>query len=382
MIIRALPCSYLRNYIEVNMKIMANRMDLGFRMHQEEYEEAAVRVLRSGWYILGKEVDAFESEYAAYHGEGFSCAGVANGLDALVLAVRALGIGEGDEVIVQGNTYIASVMGISINGATPVFVEPDEHHQIDVEKIEEAITDKTKAVMVVHLYGHICDMDRVTQICKKHGLKLVEDCAQAHGARWNGKLAGTFGDAGCFSFYPSKNIGALGDAGAVISPDPELIRKIKVLRNYGSGKRYYNEVVGVNSRLDEMQAALLRVRMKYIDEITEERRKIASVYNSKIVNPGIIKPVQQEGGYEVYHQYVIRSERRDELIEYLKEKEIGTIIHYPVPPHLQQAYEYLGHKKGDLPICERYANEVLSIPIYNGMSDEEQQYVIDAINAF
>ena len=382
MIIRALPCSYLRNYIEVNMKIMANRMDLGFRMHQEEYEEAAVRVLRSGWYILGKEVDAFESEYAAYHGEGFSCAGVANGLDALVLAVRALGIGKGDEVIVHGNTYIASVMGISINGATPVFVEPDEHHQIDVEKIEEAITDKTKAVMVVHLYGHICDMDRVTQICKKHGLKLVEDCAQAHGARWNGKLAGTFGYAGCFSFYPSKNIGAFGDAGAVISPDPELIRKIKVLRNYGSGKRYYNEVVGVNSRLDEMQAALLRVRMKYIDEITEERRKIASVYSSKIVNPGIIKPVQQEGGYEVYHQYVIRSERRDELIEYLKEKEIGTIIHYPVPPHLQQAYEYLGHKKGDLPICERYANEVLSIPIYNGMSDEEQQYVIDALNAF
>ncbi|MCR5441022.1 MAG: DegT/DnrJ/EryC1/StrS family aminotransferase [Lachnospiraceae bacterium] len=364
------------------MKIMANRMDLGFRMHQEEYEAAAVRVLRSGWYILGKEVEAFEEEYAAYHGEGISCAGVANGLDALILAVRAMGIGEGDEVIVQGNTYIASVMGISINGATPVFVEPDEHHQIDVGKIEEAITDKTKAVMVVHLYGHICDMDKVTQICKKHDLKLVEDCAQAHGAKWNGKLAGTFGDAGCFSFYPSKNIGAFGDAGAVISPDPELIRRIKVLRNYGSGKRYYNEVVGVNSRLDEMQAALLRVRMKYIDEITEERRKIASVYNSKIVNPGIIKPVQQEGGYEVYHQYVIRSERRDELIEYLKEKEIGTIIHYPVPPHLQQAYEYLGHKKGDLPICERYANEVLSIPMYNGMSDEEQQYVIDAINAF
>ncbi|MBO4882838.1 MAG: DegT/DnrJ/EryC1/StrS family aminotransferase [Lachnospiraceae bacterium] len=364
------------------MKIMANRMDLGFRMHQDEYEEAALRVLRSGWYILGKEVEAFESEYAAYHGEGFSCAGVANGLDALVLAIRAMGIGEGDEVIVQGNTYIASVMGISINGATPVFVEPDEHHQIDVDRIEAAITDKTKAVMVVHLYGHICDMDKVVQICKKHGLKLVEDCAQSHGARWKGKLAGTFGDAGCFSFYPSKNIGAFGDAGAVISPDPELIGRIKVIRNYGSGKRYYNEVVGVNSRLDEMQAALLRVRMKYIDEITEERRKIAAVYNEKIVNPAIIKPVQQEGGYEVYHQYVIRTEKRDELIEYLKDKEIGTIIHYPVPPHLQQAYEYLGHKKGELPICERYANEVLSLPIYNGMTDEEQQYVIDALNVF
>ena len=364
------------------MKIMANSMAPGFRMHQDEYEEAALRVLRSGWYILGKEVEAFEEEYSAFHGSGITCAGVANGLDALILAVRALGIGEGDEVIVQGNTYIASVMGISINGATPVFVEPDEHHQIDVSKIEAAITPKTKAVMVVHLYGHICDMDKVSEICKKHGLKLVEDCAQAHGAKWNGKLAGTFGDAGCFSFYPSKNIGAFGDAGAVISSDPELIGKIKVLRNYGSGRRYYNEVVGVNSRLDEIQAALLRVRLKYIDEITSERRKIASVYNEKITNPAIIKPVQQEGGYEVYHQYVIRSDRRDELIEYLKEKDIGTIIHYPVPPHLQQAYEYLGHKKGDLPICERYANEVLSIPMYNGMTDEEQQYVIDAINKF
>ena len=364
------------------MKIMANSMAPGFRMHQDEYEEAALRVLRSGWYILGKEVEAFEEEYAAFHGRGITCAGVANGLDALILAVRALGIGEGDEVIVQGNTYIASVMGISINGATPVFVEPDEHHQIDVSKIEAAITPKTKAVMVVHLYGHICDMDKVSEICKKHGLKLVEDCAQAHGAKWNGKLAGTFGDAGCFSFYPSKNIGAFGDAGAVISSDPELIGKIRVLRNYGSGRRYYNEVVGVNSRLDEIQAALLRVRLKYIDEITSERRKIASVYNEKITNPAIIKPVQQEGGYEVYHQYVIRSDRRDELIEYLKEKDIGTIIHYPVPPHLQQAYEYLGHKKGDLPICERYANEVLSIPMYNGMTDEEQQYVIDAINKF
>ena len=288
----------------------------------------------------------------------------------------------GDEVIVLADTYIASVLAVTDNGLVPVFVEPDEHYQIDVSKIEAAITDKTKAVMVVHLYGNICDMDRVTQICKKHNLKLVEDCAQSHGAKWKGKLAGTFGDAGCFSFYPSKNIGAFGDAGAVISSDPELIRKVKVLRNYGSGKRYYNEVVGVNSRLDEMQAALLRVRMKYIDDITEERRKIAAVYNEKITNPGIIKPAQQEGGYEVYHQYVIRSERRDELIEYLKEKEIGTIIHYPVPPHLQQAYEYLGHKKGDLPISERYANEVLSIPMYNGMSDEEQQYVIDALNAF
>ena len=360
---------------------MQGRMDRGYFRYQKEYEEKALEVLRSGWYILGKEVEKFEEEFASYVGTKYSV-GVANGLDALWLAFRVLGIGKGDEVIVQGNTYIASVMGITINDATPVFVEPDEHYQIDADKIEEKITDKTKAILVVHLYGHAANMDKICAICKKHNLKLVEDCAQSHGARWKGKLAGTFGDAGCFSFYPSKNIGAFGDAGAVISPDPELIGRIKVIRNYGSGKRYYNEVVGVNSRLDEMQAALLRVRMKYIDEITEERRKIAAVYNEKIVNPAIIKPVQQEGGYEVYHQYVIRTEKRDELIEYLKEKEIGTIIHYPVPPHLQQAYEYLGHKKGELPICERYANEVLSLPIYNGMMDEEQQYVIDAINAF
>ncbi|MCR4792265.1 MAG: DegT/DnrJ/EryC1/StrS family aminotransferase [Lachnospiraceae bacterium] len=364
------------------MNIMTNRMDLGFQKHQAEYEEAALMVLRSGWYILGKEVEAFEEEFAAFHGEGLSCAGVANGLDALVLGIRALGIGEGDEVIVQGNTYIASVMGASINGATPVFVEPDEHHQIDVTKIEAAVTPRTRAVLVVHLYGLICDMDEVVKICRKHNLKLVEDCAQSHGAKWNGKLAGTFGDVGCFSFYPSKNIGAFGDAGACISPDPELIRKIKVLRNYGSGKRYYNEVVGVNSRLDEIQAAMLRVRMKYIDEITEERRKIASVYDEKITNQGIIKPVQLTGGFAVYHQYVIRSERRDELIGYLKEKGIGTIIHYPVPPHLQEAYAYLGHHKGDYPICEKYADEVLSIPIYNGLTSEDQEYVIDALNNF
>ena len=364
------------------MEISANRMDLGFKKHCEEYEEAALRVLRSGWYILGKEDEAFEEEFASYHGQGMYCAGVANGLDALILGIRALGIGEGDEVIIQGNTYIASVMGATINGAVPVFVEPDEHHQIDVSKIEEAITPRTKAVMVVHLYGLICDMDKVCGICRKHSLMLIEDCAQAHGAMWNGRKAGTFGDVGCFSFYPTKNIGAFGDAGAVISRDPEIIGKIKVLRNYGSGKRYYNEVVGVNSRLDEMQAALLRVRLKYIDEITDERRAIAAYYDAHITNPGIIKPVQQDGGYAVYHQYVICSGRRDELMGYLKEHGIGTIIHYPLPPHLQEAYAYLGHKRGDLPVTEDYADRVLSIPMYNGMTEEEMKYVTDVINTF
>ena len=365
-----------------DIRIMTNSMDLGFKKHQDEYEEAALRVLRSGWYILGHEVDQFEQLFAAFHGDDFTCAGVANGLDALILGVRALGIGEGDEVIVQANTYIASVMGISINGATPVFVEPDTHYQIDVDKIEAAITPRTKAIMVVHLYGMICNMDKVVEICKKHSLKLIEDCAQAHAAEWKEKLAGTFGDVGCFSFYPSKNMGAFGDAGACISRDPELIRKIKVLRNYGSGKRYYNEVVGVNSRLDEMQAALLTVRFKHLAEITEERCEIAAVYDEKINNPSIVKPVQQSGGNPVYHQYVIRTSRRDKLIEYLKENYIGSIIHYPVPPHLQEAYAYLGHQKGDFPIAEQYADEVLSLPIYNGMTKAEQNYIIDVLNAF
>ena len=367
--------------MEEQLQIMVNRMDRGFMQHQKEYEEKALEVLRSGWYILGHEVTDFEKNFADYVGVPY-CAGLANGLDALWIGCRLLGLGAGDEVLVQGNTYIASVMGISMNGATPVFVEPDEYYQFDISKLEEAITEKTKAVMVVHLYGHITDMDQVVSLCKKHNLYLIEDCAQAHGATWKGKAAGSFGDIGCFSFYPSKNMGAFGDAGACISRDPELIKKIKVLRNYGSGRRYYNEVVGVNSRLDEMQAALLSVRLKYLDEITEERERIAAVYDEKITNPDIIKPEQISGGNAVYHQYVIRSSRRDELIEYLKDNYIGTIIHYPVPPHLQEAYAYLGYKKGDLPISEKYADEVLSLPIYNGMTRAEQNYIIDVLNAF
>lgn len=365
------------------MKILANRMDLGFKLHQQEYEDAALRVLRSGWYILGKELESFEQEFASFHDNGkLYCAGVASGLDALWIGIRMLGIGSGDEVIVQGNTYIASVMGITMNGATPIFVEPDENSQIDIDAIEKAITDKTKAVMVVHLYGQVTDMDRIVDICKRHNLYLIEDCAQAHGAKWNGQKVGTFGDIGCFSFYPTKNMGAFGDAGAIIAHDPKIIEDAKTFRNYGSHKHYYNKLVGANSRLDEMQAALLKVRLKYMDEITLERRKLASRYTAEINNENIITPVEVDNSYAVWHQYVIRCKDRDKLIEYLNSKEIGSIIHYPVPPHLQEAYKYLGHKEGDFPITEEYANEVLSIPMYNGMSDEEQSYVIDALNAF
>lgn len=363
------------------MKIMPNRMDYGFLKYQQEFEEKAISVLRSGWYILGKEVETFEERFAAYTGAKY-CVSVANGLEALQIAVHLLGIGEGDEVIVQGNTYIASVMGITMNGATPVFVEPDACYQIDADKIEACITERTKAVMVVHLYGHVADMEKITAICKRHRLKLIEDCAQSHGACFRGKMTGTFGDAGCFSFYPSKNLGAFGDGGAIVTDDEALAREAKIYRNYGSEKRYYNKVVGTNSRLDELQAGLLNVRLSHMGEITEERRELAARYQERLKQELISLPMEREGTENVWHQFVIRCDRRQELIDYLSQKEIGTIIHYPIPPHLAEAYTYLGHKKGDFPITERYADTVLSIPMYTGMRREEQDYVIEAVNAF
>lgn len=362
-------------------EVVSNRMDRGFYKYQKEFEDKALEVLRSGWYVLGKEVQAFEEEFAAYTGAGY-CAGVASGLDALWIAFRVLGIGVGDEVIVQANTYIASVMGITINGATPVFVEPDEYFNIDASKIEEKITDKTKAVLVVHLYGQASEMKPIQELCKKYRLKLVEDCAQSHGAKFDGKMTGTFGDIGCFSFYPSKNMGAFGDAGAIVTDDEAIQTDVKVFRNYGSEKRYYNKVVGTNSRLDELQAALLRVRMAHMEEITEEKRAIADKYTEGIKNPCIGLPKVRKGADSVWHQYVIRCKERDRLMEYLKERQIGTIIHYPIPPHMSEAYQYLGFKKGDFPIAEAYADEVLSLPIYNGITKEEQDYVIDALNRF
>lgn len=356
-------------------------MDRGFYQYQKEFEEKALQVLRSGWYILGKEVCSFEEKFAAYTGSRY-CVGLASGLDALWIAFRFLGIGKGDEVIVQGNTYIASVMGITINGAVPVFVEPDDHFGIDVEKIEEKITDRTKAILVVHLYGMATKMDRIVELCRNYGLRLVEDCAQSHGACFDGKMTGTFGDVGCFSFYPSKNLGAFGDGGAVVVNDEQLYKDFKIFRNYGSEKRYYNKVVGANSRLDELQAGLLCVRLLHMKELTQEKVKIAEYYSTNIHNNRIHLPELCEGATGVWHQYVIRCEERERLIEYLDERGIGTIIHYPIPPHLAEAYRYLGYGEGFLPVTEHLAKTVLSIPIYNGMTKEEQDYVIAAINEF
>lgn len=363
------------------MKIMQNRLDRGFFLYQEEFEKKAIEVLRSGWYVLGEEVSCFEKEFANYVGCQY-CVGLASGLDALWIAIKVLGIGIGDEVIVQGNTYIASVMGITINGATPVFVEPDEYYNIDASKIEEKITANTKAILVVHLYGQASNMEEIMRIAKKYDLKVIEDCAQSHGACYNDRMTGTFGDVGCFSFYPSKNLGAFGDAGAIVTNNQQIAEDVRIFRNYGSEKRYYNKVVGANSRLDELQAALLRVRLKYINTLTEEKKNLSMRYLSEIKSTSIMLPQILNRASHVWHQFVIRTERRQDLIKYLDKKEIGTIIHYPIPPHMSEAYKYLNIEQGALPITEDYANTVLSLPLYNGMTKEEQDYVIETINLF
>lgn len=361
--------------------ILTNRLDRGFYKYQEEFEQKAIEVLRSGWYILGKEVELFEKEFSDYNGTQYAV-GVASGLDALVMACRILGIGEGDEVLVQGNAYIASVMGISINGATPVFVEPDDCYQIDIEKIEEKITGKTKAIMVVQLFGQAPDMRKIKEIAETHNLYVIEDCAQSHGAMVDGQKVGTFGDISCFSFYPSKNLGAFGDAGALLTNNQEYANKARIIRNYGSEKRYYNQTVGMNSRLDEMQAGLLRVRLKYLDELNNERIEIANFYSENIKNELLFVPHVMNRVKHVWHQYVIRCKNRDNLVKYLDDKGIKTLIHYPIPPHMSDAYAYLGYTEGSLPITERYAKEILSLPIYNGMTLEEMEYVVQALNEF
>lgn len=363
------------------MDIKFNTLDRIYKKHEEEYKNAVIQTLNSGWYILGNKVAEFEETFAEYIGVK-NCVGLNSGLDALVLAVRALGIGDGDEVIVPANTYIATVLGITENRATPIFVEPDEFYNIDVEKIEEKITDKTKAILVVHLYGQACNMTRIMEIAKKHNLYVIEDCAQAHGATWDGKKVGSFGDIGCFSFFPTKNLGAFGDGGAITTNNLKIAEKIQKLRNYGSKIKYQHEIEGVNSRLDEMQAALLTVKLKYLDELTEERIQIAKQYYNGIKNSLIKMPEIREKATQVFHLFVVRVEERKRFQDYLKQKGIDTQIHYPIPPHLSKCYENYEWSKVKLPITERYADEIVSLPLYNGMTVEEIRYVIEVINKF
>lgn len=361
--------------------ILQNNLKRQYSLHASEYEEKALDVLRSGWYIRGKEVEAFESEWANYIGAKY-CVGLANGLDALWISMRLLGIGEGDEVIVCANAYIACVIGITMNGATPVFVEPDCYDNLDAEAIEVAVTDRTKAILAVHLYGQSCDMTRIMEIARKYNLKVVEDCAQSHGNHWEGKTVGSIGDVGCFSFYPTKGCGAFGDAGAIVTNDEDLARRCRVYSNYGSEKRYHNQVVGCNSRLDELQAGLLRVKLRHMDELNEERCCIAKRYLEEIHNPLVRLPFIRPGADSSWHQFVVHCDQRDALQEHLSANGVGTLIHYPIPPHLSEAYAYLGKKEGSYPIAERYAQEVLSLPMFNGMSEDEITAVIAAVNSF
>jgi len=364
------------------MEIQANNLKRQFDLHAEEYNRKALEVLDSGWYILGKEVKEFEKEFASYIGSKF-CAGVASGMDALTIAFRILGIGKNDEVIVCSNAYIACVMGITLNGAMPVFVEPDEYDNLDADMIEEKISPHTKAILAVHLYGQSCDMTKICELAKKYNLKVVEDCAQAHGTIWKDKKCGSIGDIACWSFYPTKNLGAFGDGGAITTNDPEYDAQVRVIRNYGSKKLHYeNDIIGMNSRLDEMQAGLLRIKLTYLDELNQERNRIAKRYLTEVRNSLICPLMTRPGSNNVYHQFVIHCAKRDQLMAYLKENGISTIIHYPIPPHLQKAYECLGYQKDDFPIAEKYANEVLSLPMYNGMTTEEIDYVIDKLNHF
>nr|WP_305081270.1 DegT/DnrJ/EryC1/StrS family aminotransferase [Oceanotoga teriensis] len=363
------------------MKINFTELKRGYEKYKEEYDKAAMEALDSGWYILGKKVEEFENNFSNFLGSKY-CIGVNSGLDALILAIRSLDIGKEDEVIVPANTYIATVLGITENDATPIFVEPDEFYNIDAEKIEEKITDRTKAIMVVHLYGQAANMKKIKEIADKHNLYLIEDCAQSHGAKFEGKTTGTYGDIGCFSFYPTKNLGAFGDAGAIVTDNFEIAEKVKMLRNYGSQEKYHNKIEGINSRLDEIQASLLNVKLKHYNELRKERVKIANRYLSEITNPKIELPKIRKGSEHVWHLFEIKTKERDKLQKYLQDRGIGTQIHYPIPPHLSEAYEYLGYKKGDFSITEELANTLLSLPIYDGMKDEEVDYVIKNINEY
>lgn len=337
----------------------------------------------SKWYVLGDNVKRFEQEYAAFNKVAHAI-GVSNGLDALHLSLKALNIGNDDEVIVPSNTYIATALAVSYVGATPVFAEPDIRTcNIDPQKIESAITKKTKAIIPVHLYGQACEMDTIMTIAKENNLFVIEDNAQSQGAAYNGKLTGSFGQANGTSFYPGKNLGALGDAGAVTTDDDEIIQRVHRLRNYGSDKKYYNDEIGFNMRLDEAQAGFLSVKLKYLDQWTRQRQQIAGWYHEALRNVGdIILPQTAAGATHVYHIYLIRTKRRDELQKHLSDNGIGTLIHYPVPPHLQKAYQHLGFKKGDFPIAEEIANTCLSLPLWPGMTEIQTNYIVDKIKQF
>ena len=354
-----------------------------YRELQADLDSAYRRVMESGWYILGEEVDAFERDFALYCGVRH-CVGVGNGLEALHLILRALDIGPGDEVIVPSNTYIATWLAVSYAGATPVPVEPDPAtYNVDPARLEAAVSARTRAIIPVHLYGQPADMDRVREVAGGHGLKVIEDAAQAHGALYRGRRVGTLGDAAGWSFYPTKNLGALGDAGAVTTDDDALAGRVRLLRNYGSRTKYYNEEKGFNSRLDPLQAAFLRVKLPHLDAWNARRRALVEQYKAALKDvPELTLPAVPEWAGPVWHQFVVAHPRRDALQKHLGQAGIGTLIHYPVPPHLSDAYADRRGKRGDYPLAERLADTVLSLPIGPHLTAAEVETVAQAVRDF
>lgn len=356
-------------------------LDVGaaYRELKAEIDAAVARTLSSGWYIGGLEVEAFEDAWAGYCGAEH-CVGVGNGLDALHLALKALGIGAGDEVITASNSYIATLLAISMAGATPVLVEPDPGtYNLDPTRIEAAITPRTRAILPTHLYGQPADMDAIRAIARRHGLKVIEDAAQAHGARLAGRRVGAHSDVVCWSFYPSKNLGALGDAGAVTTNDADLADRIRMLGNYGSRQRYVNEERGVNSRLDPVQAAVLAAKIPYLDTWNARRRAVVAYYAEALDGCGLTLPATPDWAEPAWHLYVVQSDKRDALAARLTEAGVQTLIHYPIPPHRQQAYANLSLAEGSLPIAERLAETVLSLPIGPHLSKEQAEQVVKAV---
>ena len=365
------------------MKIPFLKFDYMHSLIESEIVNAFNKVYRNNWFIQGDFLNTFENAYANFSKVKYSV-GVSNGLDAIFLALKTLGIGEGDEVILPSNTYIATVLAVTNIGAIPVFVEPNIFtYNIDVNKIESLITKKTKVIIPVHLYGLACEMDEIMKIANTYNLFVIEDNAQAHGSTHKGKFTGTWGDINATSFYPGKNLGALGDGGAITTDNLDYANKVKSLRNYGSNIKYINDVIGYNMRLDEMQAAFLSVKLDYLKNWNDNRIEIAEKYNHNLHNLSEIQlPHIPEHSTHVFHLYVIQTKFRNEIQDFLSEKGIGTLIHYPIPPHLQKAYKYLGYGKGDLPIAEQLANSVLSLPIWPGMLDSDIEYVCDTIKLY
>lgn len=369
--------------MEKRKNIPINDLSRGFRLYQEEYEKKAIEVLRSGWYVLGNEVKSFETEFTGALNEECYAAGVDNGLDAILLGLIASGVHPGDEIIVQANGYIATMLGIIQCGAVPVFVEPDGYYQMDVKCIEQAISEKTRAVLVTHLYGLTAQMDDIIELCKTHDLMLFEDCAQAHFATYKGICAGLFGTASFFSFYPTKTLGAFGDGGMVVSKDKSIVEKVKVLRNYGSDYRYHNIEIGFNARLDELQAGLLRVKLSHQKELIAGRERIAERYLKEMCNPKIRLPIIPENCRHIWYQFVVRTDHQESFIAHMREMGISTDISWKVPPYRQPCMiEKFGEKIGQFPVTDAICDSIVSLPMMDVMEEEEISRVVEAVNAF